>query len=153
MAQRTRILHTSRIASRNKEGKPNGCVISLYKDWEGEFKAEPRQVYLNICNPGESKGPHLHMKRWSYFGLIRGSMRFVLKYGEGDYEEIDLHAGGDVRIIEVPPALPCLMINAGPEEAWVICMLNPAWHPEHPDDAPVSYDDYVGTPLPAERNG
>ena len=153
MTQRTRVLETQKIVSRNKAGEPNGYIVSLYKDWEQEFKAEPRQVYLNICHPGEAKGPHLHMHRWDYFTLIRGSMRFVIKYGPGDYEEVDVHVrdGAGVRIVEVPPAVPCLMINIGAEDAWVINMPNPAWHPQRPDDAPISYDDYAGATLAAER--
>lgn len=155
MTRRTRVLETKKIVSRNKAGEPNGYIVSLYKDWEQEFKAEPKQVYLNICHPGEAKGPHLHMHRWDYFTLIRGSMRFVIKYGPGDYEEVDVHVrdGAGVRIVEVPPALPCLMINIGAEDAWVINMPNPAWHPQRPDDAPISYDDYHAGATPATERG
>jgi mannose-6-phosphate isomerase-like protein (cupin superfamily) len=136
---RTRVFEYPRHASRNTAGEANGYVVSLYKDWEGDFRAEPRQVYLNVTYPGERKGPHLHMERWDYFATIRGSMRFVIKYGEDEYEEVDVSARDGIRVVEVPPGVACLMINTGADEAWVINMPNPAWHPDRPDDNPVSY--------------
>lgn len=147
MALRTRVIDAQRNDSRDEQGLVNGAVVSLYKDWEHVFQAEPKQVYLNICLPGEHKGPHLHMHRWDYFATIRGSVRFVIKYGPGDYEQVDVHCadgGHGVRIVEVPPAVPCLMINIGSDEAWVLNMPNPAWHPDNQDSHPVCYDDYRG---------
>lgn len=147
MKPRTRTIDAQRAASKNERGAVNGFVVSLYKDWEGLFQAEPKQVYLNICLPGEHKGPHLHMNRWDYFATIRGSVRLVIKYGPGDYEEVDVHVGpgGEgIKIVEVPPAIPCLIINIGEEEAWVLNMPNPAWHPDNQDSHPISYDDYPG---------
>jgi dTDP-4-dehydrorhamnose 3,5-epimerase len=143
---RTRVFDAQRADSKNAQGNVNGYIVSLYKDWEGQFQAEPRQVYLNVCLSGEHKGPHLHLKRWDYFTTVRGSVRFVIKYGPGDYEEIDVHCerGHGIKIVEVPPAIPCLMINIGEEESWVINMPNPAWHPDQQDNHPVQYDDYPG---------
>lgn len=148
MTRRTRVIETARHESKNGRGEVNGYVVSFYKDWEGLFRAEPRQVYLNICFPGELKGPHLHMKRWDYFATIRGSMRYVVRYGAGDYEEIDVSAdnAAGVKIVEIPPGVPCLIINTGREDAWFINMPNPAWHPDDRDDHPVSYADYPGVP-------
>ena len=150
MKMRTRVFDAQRADSKNDRGQVNGYVLSLYKDWEGQFQAEPKQVYLNVCNPGEQKGPHLHMHRWDYFATLKGAIRYVIKYGPGDYEEIDVRveAGKGAKIVEVPPAIPCLMINIGPDEAWIVNMPNPAWHPDHQDSHPVSYEDYV----PRERS-
>lgn len=143
---RTRVIEANRYDSKSERGERNGYVVSLYKDWEKLFRAEPKQVYLNICFPGEKKGPHLHMHRWDYFTTIRGSTRYVIRYGPRDYEEIDVHVndGQGIRIVEVPPAIPCLVINIGEEDAWFINMPNPAWHPDNQDSHPVSYDDYPG---------
>ncbi len=142
---RTKVIECPKHISKNKDGKANGYVISLYKDWEKTFDADPKQVYLNICHPGEQKGPHLHMNRWDFFTTIRGSARFVVKYGPGDYETIDVHVddGAGVKIVVVPPAIPCMIENIGKEDCWVINMPNPAWHPDNPDDHPVSYNDYT----------
>ena len=148
MTFRTRVFDAQRADSKNESGAVNGYVLSLYKDWEGLFKAEPKQVYLNVCHPGEKKGPHLHMHRWDYFTTLRGSVRYILKYGPGDYEEIvvDAAQGHGVKVVEVPPAVPCLMVNIGKEEAWVINMPNPAWHPDNQDSHPVSYADHEDYP-------
>jgi dTDP-4-dehydrorhamnose 3,5-epimerase len=147
---RTRTIETQRHHSRNDKGEINGYVVSLYKDWEKLFRAEPKQVYLNCCLPGERKGPHLHMKRWDYFTAIRGATRFVLKYGPGDYEEIDVSVqdGLGIRIVEVPPAVACLIVNIGKTEAWILNMPNPAWHPDDQDAHPVDYRDYRPSPFP-----
>ena len=143
---RTRVIEAPRYDSKNDHGERNGYVVSLYKDWESLFRAEPKQVYLNVCFPHERKGPHLHMRRWDYFATIRGSLRYVVKYEAGDYEEIDVHVdnGSGVKIVEVPPAIPCLIINIGQEDAWFINMPNPAWRPDDQDNQPVSYNDYLG---------
>jgi len=150
MPLRTRVFESPRIPSRNKAGQVNGYVVSLYKDWERRFEVEPKQVYLTVCLPSEKKGPHLHMSRWDYFATIRGRVRFVVKYGPRDYEEIDVSAeqGQPVRTVEIPPAVSCLIVNTGDDEAWVLNMPNPAWHPERQDDHPVSYDDYLVSKAP-----
>jgi dTDP-4-dehydrorhamnose 3,5-epimerase len=145
------VLPASKQESKNRRGEVNGYVVSLYKDWERLFRAEPQQVYLNVCFPGEWKGPHLHMRRWDYFATIRGSTCYVVKYGAGDYEEIDVNAADAVLIVEVPPAVPCLIVNTGDEDAWVINMPHPAWHPDDRDDHAVSYEDYPDWPRYASR--
>lgn len=152
MKLRTRVIETQRHQSKNHRGDVNGFVVSLYKDWEKYFQAEPKQVYLNCCHVGEKKGPHLHMRRWDYFTTITGSARFVLKYGPGDYEEIDVvtRDGHGIKIVEVPPAIPCLIVNIGATETWIINMPNPAWHPDNPDDHPVDYGDYRASAFPAQ---
>jgi hypothetical protein len=145
MSLRTRVIETTRHESKNDAKKVNGYVVSFYKDWEKIFKVEPKQIYLNICFPGEGKGPHLHMDRWDYFTTIRGSLRFVIKYGPDDYEEVDVLSedGNGIKIVEVPPAIPCLVINIGKQDAWFLNFPNPAWHPDQQDSHPISYDDYA----------
>ncbi len=141
---KTRIIEEKKHISKDKDGRPNGCVISLWKDWEKIFKADPKQVYFNVCAARAIKGPHLHMKRWDYFVCIRGKIRFILKWNL-EYEEIEVDAEGDpcFKIVEVPPAIACAIQNIGDEEAWFLNMPNPAWHPENRDDHLVSFDGYT----------
>lgn len=141
---KTRIIEEKKYISRDMRTKePNGLLVSLWKNWENIFKAEPKQVYLNVCSPKAIKGPHLHMNRWDYFVCIRGKIRFVVKW-EKEYEEIEVDADKDpcFKIVEVPPAIACAIQNIGPEEAWFLNMPNPAWHPEKQDDHPALFDDY-----------
>ncbi len=87
-------------------------------------------------------------------GLLRHhsrSTRYVVKYGAGDYEEIDVNAADAVLIVEVPPAIPCLIVNTGDEDGWVINMPHPAWPPDDRDDHAVSYDDYPDWPRYSSR--
>lgn len=140
---KTRVIEEKKIVSREKSGEPNGYLVSLWKGWEKIFKADPKQVYLNVCNPKAVKGPHLHKNRWDYFVCIRGKVRFIIKWGI-DYEEIEADADNDTtfKIIEVPPAIPCATQNIGKGEAWFLNMPNPAWHPDNQDDHPVQFDGY-----------
>jgi mannose-6-phosphate isomerase-like protein (cupin superfamily) len=146
MSLRTKVIETTCHDSKNDQQLLNGYVVSLYKDWEGIFEVEPKQVYLNVCFPGEWKGPHLHMNRWDHFITIRGNTRYVIKYGASDYEEIDVNVenGKGIMIVVVPPAIPCLVINTGKDDAWFLNLPNPAWHPDNQDNHPISYDDYPG---------
>ncbi|MDO8527449.1 MAG: WxcM-like domain-containing protein [Deltaproteobacteria bacterium] len=141
---KTRVIEEKKIVTKDKKGTPNGFVISLWKNWEKYFKAEPKQIYMNICTPKSVKGPHLHMNRWDYFVCIQGKIRFIVKWGN-EYEEVEVDADKDpcFKIVEVPPAIPCAIQNVGESDAWFINMPNPAWHPEDQDDHPISFDHYV----------
>lgn len=137
------MIEEKKVVSREKNGEPNGYLISLWKDWEKIFKVDPKQVYLNICHFQAIKGPHLHKNRWDYFVCVRGKVRFIIKWGR-DYEEIEADADNNTvfKIVEVPPAIPCAIQNIGKGEAWFLNMPNPAWHPDNQDDHPVQFDGY-----------
>lgn len=141
---KTRVVEEKKHITRDiKTKEPNGLVVSLWKNWEKFFKAEPKQVYLNVCAPKAVKGPHLHMNRWDYFVCIKGKIRFVVKWNDV-YEEIEADADKDpcFKIIEVPPAIASAIQNIGPTEAWFLNMPNPAWHPDDQDDHPITFDGY-----------
>lgn len=140
---KTRVIEEKKIVSRDKNGNVNGSVISLWKNWEKNFRAEPKQVYMNICAPHTAKGPHLHKDRWDYFVCIRGRIRFIVKWGS-EYEEIEADADNEetFKIVEIPPAVPCAIQNIGKAEAWFLNMPNPAWHPDHRDDHPITFEGY-----------
>lgn len=142
---KTRIIEEKKIVTKDiRTREANGWLVSLWKDWEGFFKVEPRQIYLNVIGQKGIKGPHLHKNRWDYFVCIKGQIRFIVKWGQ-QYEEIEANAERDpcFKIVEIPPAVSCAIQNIGPGETWFINMPNPAWHPDHPDDHPVKFDGYV----------
>lgn len=144
---RTKVIELPPSFSKNVDsGKINGYLISFWKDWEKFLNVPPKQIYFNCCYKGEIKGPHLHINRWDHFICIRGKIRFVVKYGENDYEEIDtspdLKTGKGFKIVVIPPAVSCALQNIGDEEAFFINMPNPAWHPDNQDDHPVKFENY-----------
>ena len=141
---RTRVIEEKKLTTRDIQSKePNGILVSLWKDWEKIFRDDPKQVYLNICAPKSVKGPHLHLKRFDHFVCIRGKIRFIVKWDK-EYEEVEADADKDpcLKIVEVPPAIPCAIQNIGEGDAWFLNLPNPAWHPDDPDDHPVEFENY-----------
>ena len=57
----------------------NGNLTVIWRDWDKILKFEPKMVYVSSVNIGETKGPHLHTKRNSYFVCIRGKVVFIVK--------------------------------------------------------------------------
>ena len=53
----------------------NGSLTVVWRDWDKIIKNEPKMVYVSSINPGEIKGPHLHLKRSSYFVCLHGKVQ------------------------------------------------------------------------------
>ena len=62
----------------------NGKLTVIWRDWD-EIINNPEMVYLNLVNPGEIKGPHIHKNRTSYFFCLDGKMVIVVKSKDGKY--------------------------------------------------------------------
>lgn len=140
---RTQVIPLQKIFSKNKYTKENnGYIIPLWKDWENILYKEPKQMYLNVCFPGEVKGPHLHKVRCQQYACIKGTGLIVVKYGPKDYEEIYVDADKNPSVVVIPPGIPSAIKNTGKEEFVMINMPNPAWHPDNQDDHPVEFEDY-----------
>jgi dTDP-4-dehydrorhamnose 3,5-epimerase-like enzyme len=140
---RTTVIPLKKNYSKDKGSQRiNGYIISLWKDWEKILPQEPKQCYLNVSFPHEIKGPHLHMQRWGQFACIQGKGRFIVKYGKGDYERVDVDCEINPSIVIIPPGTPCAIQNTGDDLLVIMNMPNPAWHPDNQDDHPVIYDDY-----------
>ena len=56
----------------------NGSLTVVWRDWD-KIINDPKMVYISSVEPGETKGPHIHLKRNSYFFCIRGKVVFKLK--------------------------------------------------------------------------
>jgi dTDP-4-dehydrorhamnose 3,5-epimerase len=139
---RTQVISLEKNYSRDKKSKEtNGYVISLWKDWEKILPYEPKQVYVNVCYPGQIKGPHLHKQRCGQFACIKGKGRFTVRYAENDYEYIDVNADSNPCIVVIPPGIPSSIKNTGDDLFVILNMPNPAWHPQNLDDWPVEFND------------
>lgn len=136
--------HT-KIPTRNAGGKINGYLIPIYNEHESPVDPaqRPRQVYLTVVNPGETKGPHLHMQRWGLFTCVSGNVKIIIRTPQGYREE---HSGEDhqYRTVQVPAGWAAALKNEGAKEAFVLNMPSPAWTPSNPDDHPVVSWNYPG---------
>ncbi len=140
---RTTIIALDKITSKDKQTKrENGYIVSLWKDWETILPKQPKQVYLNVTKPGEVKGPHLHKERWQQYACLFGQGRIVVKYGKGDYEEIEIDGDKSPVVVVIPAGTPSAIQATGTTDFVLLNMPHPAWHPDRQDDHPVEFDDY-----------
>lgn len=124
-----------------KDGRVNGFLIPVWKDWEKIIKVEPRMIYVTSINPGERKGPHLHIIRHSYFVCIKGKVVFVVKDHSGKYHEIESGEENPV-LVEVPKNYSSGHINLSNEPSIILSLVNPAWRPDNRDEHDEDFDDY-----------
>ena len=68
----------------------NGELTVVWRDWDNILPNHPEMVYVNSVNPGETKGPHLHKNRITYFYCISGKMVIVVKDNNEGYHEIEI---------------------------------------------------------------
>ena len=52
----------------------NGELTVIWRDWDNIIKNHPTMVYVSSVNPGERKGPHVHIRRNSHFICIHLSL-------------------------------------------------------------------------------
>jgi len=132
-----------KIPTKNRHGRPNGFLVPIFNVHD-DFVAppqHPQQAYLTVVSPGETKGPHLHLSRWGLFTCIRGNVKIVAKTQRG-FEEHHSGEAHDFATIQVPAGVPCALVNVGTEDAYVLNLPAPAWHPDDQDDHPVEFEGY-----------
>jgi dTDP-4-dehydrorhamnose 3,5-epimerase-like enzyme len=123
-----------------RHGHQNGVFIPVWRDWDKSYEKEPKMVYVTTCFPGELKGPHLHLQRWSYLTVLRGEVVFIVKTEEGFQEHVI--TADKPQTLVIPAGTPQAHVNIGTEEAIVMNLCNPAWHPDNQDNYSADYGDY-----------
>ena len=119
----------------------NGNLTVIWRDWDKIIKNEPKMVYVSSVNPGEIKGPHLHIKRNSYFVCIHGKVVFIVRDKNGKYDEIESSADNPV-LIHVPKNCPSAHLNLSNEISRVLTLADIAWRPNDNEMQNVTFDDY-----------
>ena len=119
----------------------NGYLIPIWRDWDESITVEPKMVYMTTINPGEVKGPHLHIIRHSYYVCIKGKVVFIIKEDSGKYLEIESSEEEPV-LVEIPKNRSSAHINLSSEPSIILALVNPSWKPNNRDEHNVSYDDY-----------
>ena len=119
----------------------NGSLIPIWRDWDKIITVQPEMVYVTTINPGEIKGPHLHIIRHSYYVCIKGRVVFIIKDESGKYIEIE-SSEEKPFLIEIPKNRSSAHINLSNEPSIILALVNPSWKPDNRDEHDVTYDDY-----------
>lgn len=123
------------------DGHVNGFLIPAWRDWDETISVPPKMVYVTRINPGERKGPHLHIIRHSYYVCIKGKVVFIIKDNDGKYLEIE--SGEDnPTLVEIPKGFSSAHINLSNEPSTILALVNPSWKPDIRDEHNITYDDY-----------
>ena len=127
----------------NRSGKPNGFVVPIINVHDQFVDEErwPKQIYLTVVTPKEVKGPHLHYKRWGLFTCIKGNIKIVIRI-EGEYQEYFSGEDFEFQTVQVPSGIPAALVNIGDENAYILNMPSPSWHPDDIDEWEVSFNDF-----------
>ena len=119
----------------------NGTLTVVWRDWDKIIKNTPKMIYVSSVNPGEIKGPHLHLRRNSYFVCIHGKVLFVIKNKNGKYQEIE-SSENEPKIIHVPKNIASAHLNLSKNVSRVLVLADIAWKPDDNEMENVNFDDY-----------
>jgi len=119
----------------------NGSLTVIWRDWDKIIEDIPKMIYITSVEPGEIKGPHLHIKRNSYFTCIHGKVVFVAKEKSGNYIEIESSEDNPV-LIQIPHGFPSAHINLSKEKSTILTITDIAWKPNDNEMENVAFDDY-----------
>jgi dTDP-4-dehydrorhamnose 3,5-epimerase len=124
-----------------RDNHVNGTLTVIWRDWDKILEFEPKMVYVSYVNPGETKGPHLHTQRDSYFVCIEGKVVFIVKDHDARYHEI-ISSEEEPVLIQIPKNYPSAHINISNKKSAVLALANPAWRPGDNEMKNVTFDDY-----------
>ena len=119
----------------------NGALTVIWRDWDKIIVPEPKMVYVSAVNPGEIKGPHLHLKRNSYFVCIHGKVVFIVKGENGQYKEI-ISSEEEPVLVHVPKNIASAHINLDNKTSKVLALADIAWRPNDNEMENVLFEDY-----------
>ena len=119
----------------------NGSLTVIWRNYDDLIKNPPKMVYVSSVNPGETKGPHLHIKRSSYFTCIHGSVVFILKNLDGKYIEIESSAENGMMVF-VPKNIASAHINLSNETSQILALADIAWRENDDEMKDVTFEDY-----------
>ena len=118
-----------RFETYHANGVPNGFLVSIWNASRGEALG---QIYFTTIEPGEAKGPHLHMRRCGRFVCVRGAAEIIVRFADR-YQRFRSEEGS--ALVRVPPGVPAQLRCLGHERAYVLNMPTPGWDPD--DEWPV----------------
>ena len=123
------------------DGHQNGNLTVIWRDWDKILKNEPKMIYLTSVNPGEVKGPHLHLKRTSYFTCVEGKVMIIVQDIDSSIHEIECDSKKP-RLICVPNNIASAHINISNDVSKVLVLADIAWRPNDNEMENVTFDNY-----------
>tara|TARA_B100000029_G_scaffold343826_1_gene336251 strand:- start:8675 stop:9124 length:450 start_codon:yes stop_codon:yes gene_type:complete len=119
----------------------NGKLTVIWRDWDNIINSVPKMIYTSSVFPNEIKGPHLHLKRISYFVCIQGKVVFIIKDNNGKYHEIESSESRPV-LVQVPKNIPSAHINLSEKQSTILTFSDLSWKPNDNEMIDVEFDDY-----------
>ena len=119
----------------------NGSLTVIWRNYDDLIKNPPKMVYVSSVNHGETKGPHVHIKRSSYFTCIHGRVVFILKNLDGKYIEIESSAENGMMVF-VPKNVASAHINLSNETSQILALADIAWRENDDEMKDVTFEDY-----------
>ena len=118
----------------------NGELTILWRDWD-KIINDPKMIYLNLIEPLEIKGPHIHKNRTSYFFCIDGEIVVVVKDDNGIYHEI--HASSyEPKLIEISNGIPAAIVNPSGIISKVLVLADISWKPNDDEMQNTTFTNY-----------
>tara|TARA_B100000029_G_C17132242_1_gene799218 strand:- start:201 stop:650 length:450 start_codon:yes stop_codon:yes gene_type:complete len=118
----------------------NGDLTVIWREWDKKIN-NPEMVYLNVINPGEIKGPHIHKNRTSYFFCLDGEIIIVVRDSNGKYHEIENNSSL-AQLISVSNGVPAAIINPTKKISKVLVLADISWKPNDNEMQNSTFDDY-----------
>ena len=118
----------------------NGELTVVWRDWDNIIK-NPEMIYVNIVNPGEVKGPHVHKNRTSYFYCIEGEMVILVKDQEGEYHEIKINSN-ESKLVSVSNGIAAAIINPSKNTSKILVLADKSWKPNDNEMENVNFENY-----------
>ena len=118
----------------------NGELTVIWRDWDNLIK-NLEMIYLNIVNPGEIKGPHVHKNRTSYFYCIEGKMVILVKDQDGEYHEIKIDSS-ESKLVSVSNGIAAAIINPSKNISKILVLADKSWRPNDNEMENVNFENY-----------
>lgn len=125
-----------KIPTKDSTGKLNGWMMPLYKKTDDLFRDyDLRFIYASSIAAGDSKGPHLHLKRECRLVSISGNAVLTVRRNN-QYEKIILDADAPEFVV-IKAGDPFSISNPGAEDAVVLNLANHIWTIDDQDNHEV----------------
>ena len=119
----------------------NGELTIIWRDWDNIITNHPKMIYVNSVNPGETKGPHLHKNRTTYFSCIHGSIILVIQDNDGKFHEVKADSEKPT-LISVRNGIAAAIVNPTDDISKVLVLADIAWKPNDNEMKNIDFENY-----------
>ena len=119
----------------------NGELTIVWRDWDNIITNHPKMIYVNSINPGETKGPHLHKNRTTYFSCIHGSIILVIQDNDGKFHEVKADSEKPT-LISVRNGVAAAIVNPTDDISKVLVLADIAWKPNDNEMKNIDFENY-----------